>query len=230
MNKIWIALLVAFTVTFVGCDEPAVVPDPEIVTFTVQPGTAFTSGDKITVNFEAKNAVANENNIGAPTTTSWTYVLTASLNITNIKVTAINSEGKKASSNIDITVAPPYIPTAKDTLMSSSWVIESSVGTVLLDNGVEWYLEEKYPDGLKDTRVTFYTNFRYIATTYFNGTHNYIGEWSWAIDLEKRMINFSGWKSYSFVGNKMILTFPGLYRNTEGKEYPVIWKRTYVRN
>jgi len=226
MNKIWIALLVAFTVTFVGCDEPVVVPDPEIVTFTVQPGTAFTSGDKITVNFEAKNAVANENNIGAPTTTSWTYVLTASLNITNIKVTAINSEGKKASSNIDITVAPPYVPTAKDTLMAKVWEKESS--SYRLNSGGDW-IYERIPVELQKWHLRFYNDLSTIHLYPYNTANSFWGSDNWFLDLNNRKIKFDFiWKDFVIKRDTLTLTFPGALQDPDGNRHLLTQREIYI--
>jgi len=230
MNKIWIAFMMAFCVAFVGCEnKPEVVPDPEIVKLNVLPGTSVTSGDEITVEFEAKNAISTENNIGAPTTTSWVYKTTATLNMTSIEVSAINQAGRKVTATLPLIVTLPYVPTAVDTLCSRFWTIDSFFDSP--DNGQNW-VEQDIPDEWKKEHIVFYKTGKYDVFKPPYQPENHLGPWDWSI--EGRKINFSGLKDFCFTKDKLTskliltLTFPGIYVDENGKEHNLISKQIYV--
>jgi len=178
MNKIWIFILVmVVSVAFVGCKKDTVVPDPEIVTFNVLPGTSFTLGDKITVNFEAKNAVSSENNIGAPTTTNWSYTFTANLNITNIKVSAINKTGIKIEKSVNIAVVIPYVTDRTDSLCSMVWSLKTND---ILDKNGNIIFSTSLPDEMMTDKHYFYKD--NFTEKVFDKNGNFVGgpyDWKW---------------------------------------------------
>lgn len=212
-------------VAFVGCKKtPEVVPDPEIMKLNVLPGTSVTSGDEITVEFESKNAVSNENNIGAPTTTSWVYKTTATLNMTNIKVTAINSVGRQVTATKLLTVVAPYAPTLIDSL-SFTWEKESQ--STSWDNGITW-IDEIIPEKFQKWHLTFYKTGDFDVYLYPYNKESFWGKDKWFINGRKIKYDFI-WKDFILTKDKkLILLFPSSSIDSDNVEHKTLCREIYV--
>ena len=228
MKKIWIALMMATSLAFVGCEKtpeeknPEVIPDP--ILFVTVPSTVK-SGDTFIVQVEAVNAVSTENNIGAPTdSTTWSYQIVAKNENLNITISAINKAGKIVTFNKIVTVIPIYVPTALDTICSVVW--ETKSNSFRFDNDTIWIFENIPIE--HQMHVMFRKDMKYKGYLYPYKSTDYLGEWDWSINLEKKQINFSGLKDYVLTNKKLTLYFPGIFVDKDGKRFSIIRREIYV--
>lgn len=92
-------------------DTPEPVSDPTL-TLSLNPDN-INLGDSTIVTCVAVNAIRTSNNIGAPTSTEWTFPFTPTETFT-VKVTAFAETGKIAKAEKTVTVI--LLPTKTDTL------------------------------------------------------------------------------------------------------------------
>ncbi len=157
MKKI-ILLISALVFIFIACDEPIIAPEPVVlmpkVTLTVSPQGPVSPGDVVTVSCLAVNAGSTNNNIGAPTSTEWSFPFKVNEALT-VSVTALGEKGYTASDSKKIEVLIPYVPTRTDSLLSTTGSV-SAYDTVDKDGNLirSMILNEDQ----KTDRLYYYSN------------------------------------------------------------------------
>lgn len=218
--------------TITGCDlinqnGQEEILDPVIVTFNVSEDTLI-SGKEFTVTVVTENSVATDNNIGAPTTTSWTYKAIANLNMTNVKITAVNVLGRTVTATKNLIVFAPYIPTIMDTLCSKPIIhVADSAST---DGGITWKARE-IPFGMTKSKMILKKDLTYDGYKYPYGDNNLVeknGKWTL---VEGRKISFAGTNPERFIITDSTLTLfsDNIWTDEFGVDHPLLRKRCFTR-
>lgn len=209
-----------------ACNETIIpeeiVPVPE-VSLTVLPQGPVSPGDLVTVGCEAKYATQTNNNIGAPTTISWSYSFAVKEALV-VSVTAIGENGQSVTKEqkVEVIVPPVIISSVIDSIITTPWIEEGSY--LSFDNGANWS-KETFPEKYTNMKLVFKANKTYDLF-FSDGNYNTTDKWS----VEGRKMNiFGDWKNFSLTAKTLIFTFNGTKVDSHGVEAKILCKIIYNR-
>jgi len=237
----------------IACDEvqlipeeketpvPVVVPDPELTLETSLKGVMIYSdtivvekGDIINILCTTKYAKFTENNIGAPTTISWSFDLIVN-NDLYMTIKALNELGKfDLEVRIIEVVEPAYVPTMIDTICSRTWIFDGSSFTMdttinihNMDTCTSW-IHEVYPEKYEKYSINFFPDGTHDSYFYPYGKSDYRGTWSWSIHDDGKLY-MSEISDFVLTDTTLVLIFPGIYVDLQGVDRPLVCRKVFLR-